>query len=60
MVILDMERFGPVIDAWEVARFDMVVSTSQQTGFSRLNAVETFKPATKSASGVTGLVVTEQ
>ena len=52
MVTLEMVRFGPVISAWVVARFNMADCTRQQTGFNRLNAVEASKVATRSASGV--------
>ena len=54
MATLETAKFGPVTSAWEAARFNMAVSTSQQTGFSRLSAVETSKAPTTSASGVTG------
>ena len=60
MVTLEMAKFGPVTSAWEAARFNMAVSTNQQTGFNRLSAVETSKVPTRSASGVTGIVVMEQ
>jgi len=49
-----------VTSAGEAARFNMAVSTSQQTGFNRLSAVETSKAPTTSASGVTGMVVMDQ
>ena len=35
MVTLEMAQFGPVTSAWETARSNMAVSTSQQTGFNR-------------------------
>ena len=57
MATLEMERFGPATGAWEAARFNMAVSTRQQTGFNRLSAVATSKAATRSASGVTGVVM---
>ena len=60
MATLEMAKFGPVTSAWEAARFNMAVSTSQQTGFNRLSAVETSKAPTTSASGVTGMVVMDQ
>jgi len=60
MATLGVETFGPVTSAWEVARFNMAVSTSQQTGFNRLSAVETSKAPTTSASGVTGMVVMDK
>ena len=60
MVTLETVKFGPVIGAWAVARFNMAVSTRQQMGFNRLGVVEASKAATRSASGVTGLVVMEQ
>ena len=60
MVTLEMAQFGPVISAWKAARFNMVVSTSQQKGFNWLSAVETSKAPTKSASGVAGMVVMDQ
>ena len=56
---LETVRFGPVICAWAVARCNMAAGTRQQTGFSRLGAVEASKAATRSASGVTGEVVME-
>ena len=60
LVTLETAKFGPVTSAWEAARFNMVVSTGQQTGFNRLSAVETSKAPTTSASGVTGVVVMDQ
>ena len=60
MATLEMARFGPVTGAWEVARFNITVSTRQRTGFNRLGAVATYKAATRSASGVTGMVVMVQ
>ena len=57
MATLEVAKFGPVISAWEAARFNTAVSTSQQTGLSRLSAVETSKAPTTSASGVTGMVM---
>ena len=60
MVTLEMAQFRPVTSAWETARSNMAVSTSQQTGFNRLSAVETSKAPTTSASGVTGRIVIEQ
>ena len=60
MATLEMEKFGPVTGAWEAARFNMAVSTSQQTGFNRLSAVEKSKAPTTSASGVTGVMVMDQ
>ena len=60
MATLEMAKFGPVPSAWEAVRFNMAVSTSQQTGFNRLSAVETFKAPTPSASGVTGMLVMDQ
>ena len=41
-------------------RFNMADSTRQQTGFNRLSAEATSKAATRSASGVTGVVVMDQ
>ena len=52
MAALEMAKFGPVTGAWEAARFNMAVSTRQQTGFNRLSVVATSKAATRSASGV--------
>ena len=60
MAALETARFGPVTGAWEAARFNMAVSTRQQRGFNRLSAVATSKAATRSASGVTGVVVMDQ
>jgi len=62
MATLEMAKFGRVtrLSVWEAAWFNMAVSTSQQTGFKRLSAVETSKAPTTSASGVTGLVVMDQ
>ena len=57
MATLEIARFGPVTGAWEAARFNMAVSTRQQTGLNRLNVVATSKVATRSASGVTGMVM---
>ena len=60
MATLEMTKFGPVTSVWEVVRLNMAVSSCQQTGFNRLSAVETSKAPTRSASGVTGIVVMEQ
>ena len=60
MVTLETARFGPVTGAWEAARFNMAVSTRQQTGFNRLSVIATSKAATILASGVTGIVVMDQ
>ena len=60
MAALEMARFGPVIGAWEAARFIMADSTRQQTGFNRLSVVATSKAATRSASGVTWIMVMDQ
>ena len=60
MATLEMAKFGPVTSAWEAARFNMAVSTSQQTGFNRLSAVEASKAPKTSASGVTGVKVMDQ
>ena len=60
MATLEMARSGPVISVWEVVRFNMADSTSQQTGFNRLIAVEASKVLTRSASGVTGILGMEQ
>ena len=61
MATLEMAKFGPVTSAWETARFNMAVSTSQQTGFNRpLSAVEASKAPKTSASGVTGKQVMDQ
>ena len=57
MAALEMARFGPLTGAWEAARFNMADSTRQQTGFNRLSAVATSKAATRSVSGVPGMVV---
>ena len=57
MAALEMAKLGPVTGAWEAARFNMAVSTRQQTGFNRLSVVATSKAATKSASGVIGVVM---
>ena len=55
MATLEMARCGPVTGAWEAARFNMAVSTRQQTGFNRQSVVATPKVAIRSASGVTGV-----
>ena len=60
MATLEMARSGPVIGVWEVVRFNMADSTSQQTGFNRLIAVEASKVLTRSASGVTGILGMER
>ena len=57
MATLEMAKFGPVTSVWEVVRFNMAVSTSQQTGINRLSAVETFKAPTRSASSVTPIAL---
>ena len=60
MATLEMASFGPVAGAWEAARFNMVVSTAQQTGFNRQSVVATSKVAIRSASGATGTPVMDQ
>ena len=60
MATLEMARFDPVTGAWEAARFSMAVSTRQHTGLVRLSAAAASKAATRSASGVTGVVVMDQ
>ena len=60
MAGLEMAKFGPVTGAWEAARLNMADSTRQQTGFNRLGAVATSKVATRSASGVTFIMVMDQ
>ena len=60
MATLEMVRFGPVTGAWETARFSMADSTRQQTGFNWLSVVATSKAATRSVSGVTGVLVMDQ
>ena len=60
MATLEMARCGRVTGAWETARFNMAVSTRQQTGFNRQSVVATSKVAIRSASGVTGAAVMEQ
>ena len=60
MATLEMARCGPVTGAWEAARFNMAVSTRQQTGFNRQSVVATSKVAIRSASGVTGAAVMDQ
>ena len=60
MASLEMARFGPVTGAWEAARFNMADSTRQHTGLVRLSAAATSKAATRSASGVTGMVVMDR
>ena len=60
MATLEAARFGLVTGAWETAMFNMAGSTRQQTGFNRLSVVATSKAATRSASGVTGMVVMDQ
>ena len=59
MATLEMARSGPVIDVWEIVRFNMaeVITRQQMTrqkGLNRLFAMETSKALTRSASGVTG------
>ena len=60
MATLEMARCGPVTGAWEAARFNMAVSTAQQTGFNRQSVVATSKVAIRSASGATGAPVMDQ
>ena len=60
MATLEMAKLGQVTSAWEAARFNTAVGTSQQTGFNRLSAVEASKAPTTSASGVTGVLVMDQ
>ena len=60
MATLETARFGPVTGAWEAARLNMADSTGQQTGFNSFRVVATSKAATRSASGVTGMVVMDQ
>ena len=54
MATLEMARSGPVIDVWEIVRFNMAEIITQQKGLNRLIAMETSKALTRSASGVTG------
>ena len=42
MATLEVAKFGPVISVWEVVRFNMADSTSQQTGFNRLMNLNNF------------------
>ena len=60
MATLEMAKIGPVTGAWETALFNMVDNTRQQTGFNRLSVVATSKAATRSASGVTMVLVMDQ
>ena len=60
METLKMAKYGLVISALEAARFNMAASTRQQTDFNSLRAVATSKAATRSASGVTGMMVMDQ
>ena len=60
MVTLETVRFSPVIGAWAIASFNMAASTRQRMGFNMLGAVDASKAATRSASGVTGVLVMEQ
>ena len=57
MATLETARCGPMTHAWEDARFSMLVSTIQQTGLIWLGAVVICNPTTRSASGVTGVLV---
>ena len=57
MATLETARCGPTTHAWEDAWFSMLVSTVQQTGLIWLGAMVICKPATRSASGVTGVLV---
>ena len=57
MATLEMASFGPVAGAWEAVRLNMAESTRQQTDFNRLSALATSKVATRSASGVTMVVM---
>ena len=54
---LETARCGPTTHAWEDAWFSMLVSTIQQMGLIWLGAMVICKPATRSASGVTGVLV---
>ena len=60
MATLEMARFGHLTGACEAARFNMAASTRQQTGFNRLSVVATSKAATRSVSGVIGVMVMDQ
>ena len=60
MATLEMARFGPAAGAWEAVRFNMADSTRQQTGFNRLSVVASSKAATRSASGVIGIMVMDR
>ena len=55
-----MAPFGPVTSAWEVASFNMEVSTKQHRVLNRLPAAGACKVTTGSASGVTGVMVMER
>ena len=60
MATSEKAKFGPVTGAWEAAQFNMAVSTRQQTGFNRLSVVAISKAATRSAFGVTMVLVMDQ
>ena len=57
MATLEMARCGPVTGAWKAAAFIMVDSSRQQTGFNRFGAVARCKQTSRSASGVTFVVM---
>ena len=60
MASLEKAKFGPVTGAWEAAQFNMAVSTRQQKGFNGLSVVAISKAATRSAFGVTMVLVMDQ
>ena len=55
MATSEMAGVGPITGAWEAVRFNMAVSTRQQSGFNRLIAVvvATTGAEARSVSGVT-------
>ena len=58
--VIEMAKLSPVTSVWEAARFNMAACTRQHTGLKKLSAVATSKAATRSASGVTGMMVMDQ
>ena len=55
-----MEKRGPGANVLATVTCNMADGTAARTGFSRLSVMATFRPGTRSASGVTGRTVTAQ
>ena len=59
MVTPGMAQFGPVTNAWGIARFNMAVNTKQLRDLNRPPVAGKSKAQTRLASGVTGVQAME-